>query len=177
MAIDNLSRHHVGRRDFLRAGRDVAALVALGALPALGRERQPHFPSNPFSLGVASGDPFPGGVVLWTRLDATVLDKAGAPLAAVPVRWEVAEDERFRHIVRKGSQIATAELGHSVHAEVEGLLPGRHYWYRFMAGGVVSNTGRTRTATAVRAALDRFAFAFVSCQYYETGYYTAYRRI
>src|SRR5439155_7418692 len=62
-------------------------------------------------------------------------------------------------------------------AEVEGLLPGRHYWYRFMAGGELSATGRTRTAPAEGALVDRLGFAFVSCQYYEAGYYTAYRRI
>src|SRR4029079_17418755 len=76
-----------------------------------------------------------------------------------------------------GSQLAVGELGHSVHAEVDGLRPGRHYWYRFTAGGEVSAMGRTRTAPAATAALDRLRFAFVSCQNYETGYFTAYRRL
>jgi alkaline phosphatase D len=151
--------------------------VALGCLPAFGGERHTRFQANPFTLGVASGDPLPTGVVLWTRLDGQVLDRAGAQRLHVPVRWEVSEDDRFEHIVRRGSHLAIGELGHSVHVEVEGLRPGRHYWYRFMTGGEVSATGRTRTAPAVNATLDQFRFAFVSCQNYETGYFTAYRRI
>ena len=136
-----------------------------------------RFRSNPFQLGVASGDPIGDGVVLWTRLDAEALDRAGALGRHVPVGWEVAEDEHFRHIVRTGSHVAPAELGHSVHAEVGGLRSGRAYWYRFMVGDEVSQTGRTRTAPADDAAPDRLRFAFVSCQHYEQGYYTAYRRI
>jgi len=161
----------------MRASRDAAALIALGALPAFGDARELRFQSNPFRFGVASGDPVPDGVVLWTRLDGQVLERAGALRLHVPVQWEVSEDERFRRIVRKGSQLAIPELGHSVHAEVGGLRPGRHHWYRFTAGGEVSATGRTRTAPAVNAAIDRFRFAFVSCQSYENGYFTAYRRV
>lgn len=177
MTIDHLFPRSVSRRDFIRSSRAVAALVALGALPSFGDEPRPRFRSNPFGLGVASGDPLPNGVVLWTRLDARALDEAGATRDRVPVRWEVAEDERFRRVAGKGSALAASELGHSVHVEVEGLRPGRQYWYRFMAGGEVSSVGRTQTAPAEGASLDRFRFAFVSCQYYEHGYYTAYRRI
>jgi alkaline phosphatase D len=165
------------RRDFIRVSRDVAALMALGSLPAFGGERETRFQANPFRFGVASGDPLPDGVVLWTRLDGEVLDRSGALRLRVPVRWEISEDDSFRRIVGKGSRVATSELGHSVHVEVGGLRPERHYWYRFTAGGEVSATGRTRTAAAVAATIDRFRFAFVSCQHYEDGYFTAYRRI
>src|SRR5206468_4073655 len=133
-----------------------AAVFTLGALPAFGDQAEPRFRSNPFKLGVASGDPFPDGVVLWTRLDGKVHDEAGVPESSVPVRWEVAEDDRFRRIVRKGSQTALRDLGYSVHAEVDGLRPARHYWYRFIAGGELSATGRTRTAPLASATLDRF---------------------
>ena len=177
MGVDHLFHRRVSRRDFIRVGRDVATCVALGSLPAFGGEREPRFRSNPFMLGVASGDPLPNGVVLWTRLDSAALDQAGALTARVPVGWEIAEDDNFRHIVRKGSHLALTELGHSVHAEVYGLRPGRHYWYRFMAGGEISITGRTRTAPAEDTALDQLRFAFVSCQNYENGYFTAYQRI
>src|SRR4051812_41952737 len=110
------------------------AAVALGALPAFGDERDVRFRENPFIFGVASGDPLPDGVVLWTRLDARTLWRSGASAASIPVHWEVSEDEQFRHIVRKGSHLAVGELGHSVHAEVDGLRPNCHYWYRFIAG-------------------------------------------
>jgi alkaline phosphatase D len=143
-------------------------ILAFGALPALAGERQVRLRSNPFTLGVASGDPAPTGVVLWTRLN-------GAAETRVPVNWEIAEDDTFRRIAGKGSSLALKALGHSVHAEVKGLRPGRHYWYRFMAGGEVSPTGRTRTAPSESP--DQVRFAFVSCQNYEHGYFTAYRHI
>jgi alkaline phosphatase D len=165
------------RRDFIRASLDATAAVALGSLPAFGNEHDVRFRANPFALGVASGDPHPDGVVLWARLDERALDQAGALRSMVPVGWEVSEDERFQRIVQKGSQIAQPALGHSVHAEIEGLKPGRHYWYRFMAGGEISPTGRTKTAPAETASLGRFQFAFASCQNYQAGYYTAYRRL
>jgi alkaline phosphatase D len=177
MLTDRTSRAACSRRDFISAARSVAALLVFGALPADGREPERHFRSNPFTLGVASGDPTPDGVALWTRLDRDVIENAGAIHGNVAVRWEVAEDDRFTRIARKGSQLAISELGHSVHVEVDGLQPGRHYWYRFMTGGEVSVTGRTRTAPAHDATLDLTRFAFASCQYYEAGYYTAYRRM
>jgi alkaline phosphatase D len=177
MTIDRPVRQICGRRDFIGAAGSVAALLAVGAWPADGSDGERRFQSNPFTLGVASGDPAPDGIALWTRLDRDLVDAAGAIHDNVPVRWEVAEDDRFARVARKGSQLAMSSLGHSVHVEVDGLQPGRHYWYRFMTRGEVSATGRTRTAPAPNAALDRARFAFASCQYYEAGYYTAYRRM
>jgi alkaline phosphatase D len=129
-------------------------------------------------LGVASGDPLPDGVVLWTRLapDPLVAD-GGMPARKVPVRYEVATDEGFRHVVRKGNAFATPELAHSVHVEVEGLDPAREYFYRFKTGPEESPVGRTLTAPAADADLARLAFAFVSCQNYPAGYFTAYQHI
>src|ERR1043165_14495 len=78
----------------------------------------PIFQAYPFTLGVASGDPLPDGVVLWTRLAPKPLDGGGMPMANVNVDWEVARDSRFSAIVQKGTAIARPELGHSVHVEV-----------------------------------------------------------
>jgi len=64
----------------------------------------------------------------------------------VQVRWQVAEDESFRKVVQTGTEYARIELAHSVHAEVEGLEPGREYFYRFKAGSELSPVGRTKTA-------------------------------
>jgi alkaline phosphatase D len=166
------------RRDFLRAGGSAAALIACGgALPARRGDAAPRFRSDPFELGVASGDPLPDGVVLWTRLSGAALAETGRHEAQVPVRWEVAEDEGFGRIVRSGENLAIPALGHSVHAEVEGLEPGRVYHYRFISGGAVSRVGRTRTAPPAGAPVDRLRFAFCSCQNYEDGFYTAYRHM
>jgi len=99
------------------------------------------------------------------------------PAEVVPVEWEVATDEHMGRIVQRGTTAATPAWAHSVHVEVNGLEPGRWYWYRFRAGGEASPIGRTRTAPAAGAALDRLRFAFTSCQHWEYGYFNAYRQI
>ena len=157
----------LGRRDFLRIGGDVAACVALAGLP-VSANRGLRLREDPFLSGVASGDPSDDGVVLWTR----VAHDPARPVTAV--RWEVAEDDQFRKVVRSGTSAAPPELGYSVHAEVKGLRPGRPYWYRFNAGGQVSASGRTRTAPEDDDRIDRFRFAFISCQNYEHGLFTAF---
>ncbi|MBD2018750.1 alkaline phosphatase D family protein, partial [Leptolyngbya sp. FACHB-36] len=128
-----------------------------------------------FSLGVASGEPLPDGVVLWTRLAPEPLNGGGMPPQPMSVQWQVAVDEQMRRVVQRGTTIAVPELAHSVHVEVNGLEPARWYWYRFQAGDQQSSIGRTRTAPALTSHVDRLRFAFASCQHYEHGYYAAYR--
>jgi alkaline phosphatase D len=163
------------RRQFL--GQLSAFGLALTGIPRLPIRLRPRFQSSPFTLGVASGDPTPGGVVLWTRLAPSPLEGGGMPNEAVRVRWEIAADEGMRQIVRRGTETARPDLAHSVHAEVEGLDPARWYWYRFDVGGEASPVGRTRTAPAAGTTPERLRFAFASCQHYEQGLYTAYRHM
>src|SRR5436190_6538206 len=138
---------------------------------------QPIYRSYPFPLGVASGDPAPDGVVLWTRLAPEPLAGGGMPMANVEVGWEIAHDRAFATVAQKGVAIARPELGHSVHVEASGLEPGREYWYRFRSGGEVSPIGRTKTAPALGAPVDRLRFAVCGCSHLEVGYFTAFRRI
>ncbi|HEX4951319.1 MAG TPA: alkaline phosphatase D family protein [Blastocatellia bacterium] len=135
------------------------------------------FADDPFKLGIASGDPWANSVVLWTRLAPDPLNGGGMPARAVPVKWEVATDERMQKVVAKGTATAKPEAGHSVHVEVTGLQPARWYWYRFTVDAGASPIGRTRTAPALTARNERMNFAFASCQHYETGYYTAYQAL
>lgn len=153
----------------------VAASAAGTWLPR-GAWAQRRWPFDPFALGVASGAPAPDGVVLWTRLIAPgPLDSLGD--MSVPVRWEVAHDEAFTQIAQRGDTVASAELAHSVHAEVQGLAPDRWYFYRFIAGGISSPIGRTRTLPSPQAAVKRLRLAYASCQRWEHGYYAAYRHM
>ena len=164
----------LSRRNFL------AAAIALGAAGASPAWAAPRFPADPFRLGVASGDPHPDGVVLWTRLapDPLAVDGRGEmPDRPVQVGWQVAEDEGFVRVVQQGDVPATPELGHSVHVEVTGLRPGWEYFYRFRAGSDISPVGRTRTAPAPGAPVAAVAFAFASCQCWYEGFYTAYRHM
>ncbi|GAA4206732.1 alkaline phosphatase D family protein [Actinocatenispora rupis] len=161
----------------LGAGIAGAGLLAASRLPADRAAAAPALPGHPFTLGVASGDPRPDGVVLWTRLAPVPLAEdgfGGMPRRAVPVRWEVAEDESMRRIVAQGTAVAQPDLAHSVHVEVDGLRPGRDYWYRFGTGTDESPVGRTRTAPGATDPTP-VTFAFVSCQQWDAGFYTAYR--
>jgi alkaline phosphatase D len=136
------------------------------------------FSSDPFMLGVASGDPTPDGIVLWTRLAPDPLTPGGGlPPAPVEVAWEIARDERFRRIERTGTAVARPEFAHSVHVEVAGLEPHREYWYRFHADGASSPIARTRTAPSPGAAVEGLRFAVCGCNNYEHGYFTAFRAI
>ena len=149
--------------------------AAILTVAARGAER---LPTGLFTLGVASGDPLPDSVILWTRLAPQPLDAAGGmPPIAVPVRWQVATDERFAHIVRAGEARAEPRWGHSVHVDVRGLRPASRYFYRFLAGGETSAVGRTRTAPAAGTPVERLRLAYGSCQKYESGFYAAYRHL
>ena len=167
----------LSRRELMKIGWMLGAAAI--APPLLTRRllAKPIFDAYPFSLGVASGDPLPDGIVLWTRLAPRPLEGGGMPMNLVDVDWEIARDARFQNIVRKGTSLARPELGHSVHVEVAGLEPARDYWYRFHAGDEVSQVGRTRTAPPAGAAVDRLRFAVCGCQHYEDGYFTAFRRM
>src|SRR6267142_185231 len=132
------------RRAFLRATARLAALAALGQVAGCVPAPPSKFDKDPFTLGVASGDPLPDGVVLWTRLAPNPLAGGGMGSASVEVEWLVARDDAMKDVVRSGTSSALADLAHSVHVEVVGLDPDRVYWYRFRAGGAESPIGRTR---------------------------------
>jgi alkaline phosphatase D len=162
----------LSRRSFL-AGAGVAGLFVVGGSAGRTQTLDFRFASNPFTLGIASGDPMPDGVVLWTRLAPDPLNGGGMPPQDVPVRWRVAKDEKMSQVVKSGTATATAALGHSVHVELTGLEPARWYWYQFTTGGVDSPIGRTRTAPAAGASPKKLSFAVASCQNYPAGYFTA----
>jgi alkaline phosphatase D len=156
------------------------ALASGGALAQENTRRMagPVFAEYPFQLGIASGDPLPDGFVIWTRLAPRPLEIGyGMPSQPMLVNWEVASDRGFNTVVRSGEAVARPELAHSVHVEVEGLEPGRDYFYRFSAGRERSPSGRAKTAPATGAQVAQARFGIVGCQAYEQGFYTAHRKI
>ncbi|MDQ1039044.1 alkaline phosphatase D [Streptomyces sp. V3I8] len=171
---------HLGRRRFLTVSGAAAALAFATNLPTAGVAGAAEFDAakiteNPFTLGVASGDPQAASVLLWTKLaPAPYQADSGLPPERVFVRWELAHDERFKHVVRRGAAIAHPEFHHSVRVEVGHLDPDRVFYYRFRTGSWISETGRTRTAPSSRAHVDELRLAAVSCQAYHDGYFTAY---
>ncbi|MEV5543721.1 PhoD-like phosphatase N-terminal domain-containing protein, partial [Saccharopolyspora shandongensis] len=134
------------RRKVLLAGTAALGAAALGstglgavASASPGAGVRPI--RSPFSLGVASGDPLPSGVVLWTRLAPNPLAEdglGGMSDRIVPVQWQVATDEHFRHVVADGIEMARPESAHSVHVELDRLEPATDYFYRFRVDGELS---------------------------------------
>jgi alkaline phosphatase D len=166
------------RRTFLRlTGLSAGAVLAW---PATGFVRparaEPLDP--PFVHGVASGDPLPDRVLLWTRAtpepDATPGSGRGRD---VTVRWLVATDPELRDVVRRGTVRTGADRDHTVKADVDGLEPSTTYYYAFELGGQRSVVGRTRTAPAAGSTPPDLRFALVSCSNFEGGYFAGYRGI
>ncbi len=124
---------------------------------------------KPFYHGVASGDPLPDRVIIWTRV--TPPDS----VASIPVKWEIAEDENFASIYKSDSTTTTAARDYTVKVDVDALKPDRVYYYRFKALGATSITGRTKTAAT--EAKDSLKFAVVSCANWEWGYFNGYDKI
>ncbi|MFE9175855.1 alkaline phosphatase D family protein [Streptomyces sp. NPDC007126] len=181
-AVMGAAVRHLGRRRFLTVTAAAAALAFTTNLPARGAvaapERAARITKDPFTLGVASGDPLPDSVLLWTRLaPEPFLEDGGMGTERVTVEWEVALDEYFAGVLFRGTADAHAEYNHSVHVDVKGLTPGTVYYYRFRAGAWLSPAGRTRTAPAAGSATASLKLAAVACQAYMDGYYTVLRHV
>ena len=155
---------HVHRRTVLGTTAAGAAVLAVPSTPesfaAAARKRV-------FAHGVASGDPLPDAVLIWTRVSAI--------RAKVEVTWEVARDAQFRDVVRRGTFATGPSRDHTVKVDVTGLAPATWYHYRFRCAGVTSPVGRTRTAPAVHAEPDHLRFGVVSCANLQAGWFSAYR--
>ena len=117
--------------------------------------------------------------MLWTRLVSDVVDPHDTGIDPQPleVDWQVATDPHLRNVERQGTAWALPQHAHSVHVIVDGLRPGREYWYRFRCERWVSATGRTRTAPRPGEAINRLDIAAASCQAWSAGYYTAHRHL
>lgn len=134
---------------------------------AVAQGGKPHF-----TLGVASGSPRPDSVILWTRLAPEPLQGGGMPVGTTQVRYRVCSDEAMQNTLQDGVVETSDAKGHSVHVRIEGLKPGREYFYQFYYGDEESPIGRTRTSSPNDESA-RIALAY--CQHYETGHYAAYR--
>ncbi|MEV7003257.1 alkaline phosphatase D family protein [Streptomyces sp. NPDC093982] len=163
------------RRTVVKAAAATAVLAGplAAALPAKAADAAPAF-----LHGVASGDPLPDGVLLWTRVTPTPDATPGSGLGPdTEVSWVVARDKALMNIVAKGSTSARAASDHTVKADIRGLEPATDYWFRFSAGGTDSPVARTRTAPAANASVAGLRFGVVSCANWEAGYFASYRHL
>ncbi|MFJ9177915.1 alkaline phosphatase D family protein [Streptomyces sp. NPDC102360] len=162
------------RRTVVKAAAAGAALAAplAAAVPAHAAE------APAFLHGVASGDPLPDGILLWTRVTPNADAVPGSGKGPdVRVAWEIAEDKAFRQLVGRGTVTASAASDHTVKADVRGLRPATAYYFRFSVDATRSPVGRTRTTPATDASPDKLRFGVVSCANWEAGYYSSYRHL
>ena len=130
-----------------------------------------HFADSslrPFYHGIASGDPLPDRIIIWTR----VTPDHHAP---VEVTWKVALDSSMKEIMGEGRVLTDASRDYTVKVDVPHLDPGTLYFYQFTALGRNSVTGRLKTAPT--GYVDNLRFAVASCANYQHGYFNAYRCI
>lgn len=165
-----MNRAQMDRRRFIAGA--LGGVVVLHACAPAPLRSQPRAiaGSARFAQGVASADPHPDAVLLWTRVE---------PLQAgdVSLVLQVSKRADFDRVVVEEKVVASAAFDNTVRARIEGLEPDCFYWFRFIApDGAVSRTGRTRTAPSP---LDgrSVRVALFSCQHYESGFFTAYRRL
>ncbi|MEM8771904.1 MAG: alkaline phosphatase D family protein [Pseudomonadota bacterium] len=155
----------ITRRSALTAG------IAAGAASCAGGPKLTPYtafnaaPNGAFAHGVASGDPGPTSVILWTR----VTTEESGPVA---VAWETAEDEAFTLMTGKGETTTGPARDYTVKVALQDLQPGRSYFYRFKIGDKYSQTGRTRTLPV--GAVEKARFAIISCSNYPFGYFNVY---
>ncbi|WP_104132616.1 alkaline phosphatase [Cryobacterium sp. M91] len=170
----------LSRRDLFSAGVFVvagAAAATVGGQPASSNAAVLSAGTR-FDHGVASGDPLPDGILLWTRVTPMTEAAPGSGLGPdVSVTWEVAEDSGFLRVAARGTTITGAARDHTVKATPTGLRPSTIYWFRFRSGGVASPVGRTKTAPAAGVAIDRLRLGVVSCANLQAGFFTAYRHL
>ncbi len=182
MSDQDFFKASLTRRDWSRHALALAlapwSLPTAQAQPAGSADaaKGPRWQVDPFALGVASGQPRPDSVVLWTRL---LIAEADAAHKAQPqsVLCEVFADEALRQPVRQWRVQTDASRAHSVHVIATGLQPGRSYWYRFVSGSATSPVGRTRTSPGDNDKVTQLRIAQTSCQHFEQGYFVAHREI
>lgn len=159
----------VSRRTALAGGVALVACGPTSVVPPRVKVPGPSFGASPFSFGVASGDPLPDAVVLWTALEV----EQGRD--EVSVGYEVASDAFFDRVLRSGVTAARGESGHTVKVDVTGLPAATPLFYRFVVPGQVSAIGKTKTLPAPGATPDQFRFGIGSCQDFRDGLFTAHR--
>lgn len=174
----------ISRRDALRAGVVLAGVSAgTVAVTATASAAPGRNSDRVFAHGVASGDPLPDAVILWTRVTPTPGATPGSGQGPdAQIAWEIARDASFTETVAGGTGTATAATDHTVKIDASGLAPNTAYAYRFRvtsgpAAGATSPIGHTRTAPADQTAVSRVRFGVVSCANWEAGYFGAYRHL
>ena len=183
------SKFRVNRRVFLQTVAAIATATAIGTGGAYAARRgtvsTPEEPAPasewdlPFLHGVASGDPLPDRVILWTRVTPSREALPGSGLGEdVELEWQIDTSEDFGN-PQTGTVTTSADSDHTVHVDPDGLEPATEYFYRFIVKsgefeGATSPVGRTLTAPEADASVDNLNLAIASCANWESGFFAAY---
>ena len=150
-----------------------SSVASTSVSPTTSPVPQTDLTSDPFTLGVASGDPTDQSVILWTRLAVDSLNGGGMPAQDIEVLWEVSSTDTFDDIVSSGLATAEERFGHAVHIDVPLSTGESIVFYRFRIGDYVSPIGKTRLSSP-SGSTTPIKVAAVSCQNYTDGFYNAY---
>ncbi len=146
--------------------RKALALLGLAAAAPAGEAAAKAVAS--FRHGVASGDPQPDRVILWTRITP---EKKGE----VMYSWRLDPADGRPGGGKRGEGVTGPDRDWTVKVDVTNLDPGRAYTYRFEAGGAVSPVGRTHTLP--EGPLKDVVLAVCTCALYPAGYFNSYGAI
>ena len=161
----------ISRRSFLGIISGSTVFATLGALPVRAGDLPAGAPGLAFPQGIASGDPRQHSVMLWTR--AVPTEGTGQ----APMLLQLSDSEDFNQVLLEKELATDSASDYTLRAFIDGLEPGKHYYYRFLGGnGSVSGTGRTMTARPLDDNRP-VNIAFASCQSYEQGYYGSWARM
>lgn len=132
-----------------------------------------------FYHGVASGDPLPDAVIIWTRytpLDVKDEVEIEFRMAEVDpkLRFEAHLDPELNPDLKYGKVIATYEHDWIVKLDMQGLKPSTQYVYAFTDGKTSSDVGLTKTAPCHDCAVDYVTYCVFSCSNFPNGYFHAY---
>jgi alkaline phosphatase D len=133
------------------------------------RERGVTFPQS-----LASGDPNPNGVVIWTRVDPHAFRKAGTSTIA----WQIATDPDFdaNSIILEGTATVLPSADHTVSLPLQNsvMSPSTIYYYQFIFNNVATKPGRFKTMPLPSDTPSQLNIGYVVCQDYSNGFYNAY---
>jgi len=135
-----------------------------------GASTDPADQDRVFPQGIASGDPAPDAILLWTRVEPE------GETGPFDVLVEMSDTEDFASITATATISADEIYDHTVRTRVTGLAAFSSYFYRFTSRDVVSPTGRTKTAPSDDQDVT-VRFAFASCQDYVGRYFHAWKAL
>ena len=155
----------ITRRDFIRlsAMGIGAAAISTGLMGCGGNSDNGVMVE--YAHGVASGDPLQDKVIIWTRITP-------AESVDIKVYWEVSEGAEFNDLIHQGHLLTNADRDYTVKVDIQNLLPGRTYFYRFIANNVISPVGQMKTLPS--GSVDKVKLAVFSCANYPAGFFNVY---